>query len=264
MRDYIFRNQDDICVDKRVILAERAAEKFDARIFDDLIDMERHIASISRIILLVCESAGSIAELGAFSMVPEISTRLQVFVHDDHYRANSFIRDGPLRFLENLNEKSVQQFRWLEKSKVSIDIESADLLRPPMASAIQNFSRGQFRKESFDANRTGHNILLVAGIVAYARCCKIREIVEYAENFGVTLSQSEVAKYLFCLEIFDWVKSVKRDTWYYYFNKPEMPFIFGGSETRGSFDPIRVKHDIVHAYDKDDPRLNIILESVAE
>jgi len=263
MRDFIYRNRSEICAEKSVILAERAAERFDSRVFGNLIELERHIASISRIILLVCESAGSIAELGAFSMVEEIAARLLVIVHDEHYQANSFIRDGPLRFLESENERSVQQFRWLEKSRVSIDVESAELIKVPMSAAVKNFGRSQFRQEAFDADRVGHKILLVAGIVAYTRCCKIREITEYANIFGVELSQSEANKYLFCLEIFEWVKSVKRDTYYYYYNRPEMPFLFRGLDSRGSFDPVRVRHDIAQAYDDDDPRLNVIAESVA-
>lgn len=260
LRDYIFRNRETICENKTVVLAERAAQKFDAKLFDDLIEMERFIASISRALLLVCESAGSIAELGAFSQVEEIARKLQVFVHDDHYGANSFIRDGPLRYLDNLSDGAVQQFRWLKKSRSSIDIASADIISPSMTAAIKHFNRNQFRREAFKAARIGHNILLVAGVISYARCCKLREIVEYCKLFGVEMSQSDVQKYLFCLEIFQWVRSVKRESKYYHYVGAMEPFLFGGPGERGEFDPIRVRHLIVQDYEDGDPRLNVLTE----
>ena len=74
LRDFIFANRAIVLEGKRIILAEKAAEAFDSRVYEDLMDFERFIASISRIVLLVSESPGSIAELGAFSQIFEISS----------------------------------------------------------------------------------------------------------------------------------------------------------------------------------------------
>lgn len=260
IRDFIDRKADDTLPNNTIVLAERASQKFDSGLFTDLIELETYIASIARVILLVCESAGSIAELGAFSQVPEISEKLQVIVHSDHYLSNSFIRDGPLRFLDNQNTEAVQQFRWRTNSSGNVTRDSAASIAAPIGAAVSRFTRTQHRTESFDASRRGHQILLVAGIIYYCRCCKLMEIVEYAGDFGVPLTRSQVRKYIFCLEVFGWISSVKRGSNYYFFTLPEPPIDFRWFGWRYAFDPFRVRHDIAQAYEPTDPRLSIMSE----
>ncbi len=43
--------------------------------YGDLLEFETHLAQLTELILLFCESEGSLAELGAFSVVPEIADR---------------------------------------------------------------------------------------------------------------------------------------------------------------------------------------------
>lgn len=262
LRDYVHRNREGLLPNNTIVLAERAAEKFDSKLFEDLIELESYIASIARVILLVCESAGSIAEFGAFSQVPEIAAKLQVIVHDDHYLANSFIRDGPIRFLDNLNPNAVQQFRWQNNSSKNLEVKTADIIAPSITTAVKRFTRVQHKTEAFSIGQTGHKILLVAGVIYYCRCCKIREIVEYVKLFGVSIKQSDVQKYIFCLEVFGWVSSVKRDSKYYYYKLDEPPFEFRGDGYRGEFDTFRARHDIAQAYEDGDPRLSIMSELI--
>src|SRR6185295_12911360 len=68
--------------------------------YDNILDFETDLAQIVELIILFCESEGSLAELGAFAMIDEIAQRLFVVVRQKHWNASSFIKLGPLRRVE--------------------------------------------------------------------------------------------------------------------------------------------------------------------
>ena len=257
-RDFIHRNRENVLSGKKVILADDAAKKFDSKIYDDLLQFEAHIASISRLVLLVSEGPGAIAELGAFSQIPEIQPKFLVYVNSEHYRENSFIKDGPIRFLERRNEESVWEFDWDVKDDNTVEFQHEPQLKSAIVESIALFKTYQPKTEKFSVKRVGHKILLIAGIVSMLRCCKLREIITALEIMNIEIREKEVKKYIFCLELFGWVRSVKRDTRYYISTSEEVPFFF---KPKGPFfllDNIRARHDIVNGYEKGDPRLSVL------
>ncbi|RAN37015.1 retron St85 family effector protein [Hyphomonas pacifica] len=258
LRDVINKKAKDIFEDKQVLLAERVATAFDARLFDDLLELEAHIASISRLVLLVSESAGSIAELGAFSQIEEIRENLLVYIHSQHFQENSFIRDGPIRYLLNKDEQSVQEFNWLKTSRGGVHKKSAEKISAPIKSSIKQFLGKLPRTGKFQDNRIGHDILLVAGIVQLLRCSKIREIRNALTILGREKDEKKVKQILFCLTLFGWVRPIKRETQYYVYLCETDPFLFRGRGVYSEFDPIRVRYDILSGYPQEDPRLAIL------
>jgi hypothetical protein len=69
--------------------------------YSDLLKFEIDVAQIAHLVLVFCESSGSFSELGAFCMDQEIVQRLLVAIDDGKYAKDSFIRHGPLKFLED-------------------------------------------------------------------------------------------------------------------------------------------------------------------
>ena len=66
-------------------------------IFSNLIDFEKSLAGITSLVVIILESAGSIAELGAFSQLPELKNKLIVVVREEYVsgkNSNSFINLG--------------------------------------------------------------------------------------------------------------------------------------------------------------------------
>lgn len=76
----------------------------------DLQTLEARFAHDVDFTLLILESAGSIAELGAFTLLPAIRGRLVVLLSERFYRAESYIARGPLSFLTRENPNSVIYF----------------------------------------------------------------------------------------------------------------------------------------------------------
>jgi hypothetical protein len=261
-RDFLYPRKDQVFEKKKVVLAERAAAMFDSRLFDDLLQFEEQIASISRLILVICESPGAISEVSAFSQIKEISNKLLVLIHSDFYAQSSFIKDGPIRFLERMNEASVQELDWAIGGDGKLIAERAKQMLQPTKFAITNFLRNLSRTEKFDVSKLGHKIFLVGGVIQTLACSKISEIEDAMGLLGVPMSQKSIKMAIFCLELFGWVKSVKRDTKYYVFIADLESFIFRDGKPSYLMDVPRSRFDIVAAYEKGDPRLNV-LESLA-
>ncbi|WP_201026267.1 retron St85 family effector protein, partial [Pseudomonas aeruginosa] len=60
-------------------------------VFRNLMDFEADLASICSLVAIAVESEGSIAELGAFSQLPDFQKKLIVFVPEEYAGAKSFI-----------------------------------------------------------------------------------------------------------------------------------------------------------------------------
>ncbi len=72
----------------------------------NLLDYENLLAKSADSILLICESMGSAAELGAFVQIESIKNKLLVGIEKKYCRQHSFIMDGPVKKLKTLDKKN--------------------------------------------------------------------------------------------------------------------------------------------------------------
>lgn len=73
----------------------------------DLQTLEYGFAFAADFTILIIDSPGAIAELGAFSMIPNIRRRLVALVPSQFYDSNSYIARGPLSLLARNDTSSV-------------------------------------------------------------------------------------------------------------------------------------------------------------
>lgn len=196
-----------------MLLAEQLNAFFPKGNYQDILTFEAHIAQISELIVLFSESFGSAAELGAFSMVPDIAHRLLVVIDDDHYNANSFISLGPIRSLENKFQSSVcvlhrkdigiENIRRVEDVKI-------DVLAAQMQGAIEAREATSKEHTTFDSMRPGHIIKFMVGLIQYYGSLTIDEIETYLYCAGISTDVETIKNYLLCAEFADWVMQDKR------------------------------------------------------
>ncbi|MGH1352097.1 MAG: retron St85 family RNA-directed DNA polymerase [Methyloligellaceae bacterium] len=103
-----FRPKLKIALEERehnVVLAEKAMDWQGGQEFaKDLLELEKYFAALVSLIPLVCESFGSIAELGAFVSNEAIRNKLHIIIKEKYYSGNessSFIRYGPIQNFED-------------------------------------------------------------------------------------------------------------------------------------------------------------------
>ncbi|MEI9965840.1 MAG: retron St85 family effector protein [Caulobacteraceae bacterium] len=129
----------------------RRAEEIDLyrprQIYTNWVDFESHLAQLCQLVLLFCESEGSIAELGTFVAIDEIARKLFVVVDKEIYdRADSYVILGPVQLLSEryhttyiyvldlngLNIKSIEDVRDIDL--VEFRDRIAEELPPAVAS----------------------------------------------------------------------------------------------------------------------------------
>lgn len=225
LRDAFLRIPDNPALtDRRVLLAEDVNVFYLARpAYADLLSFETDFAQICELILLFSESQGSIAELGAFSMVPEIASRLMVVVRSAFANDRSFIRLGPLLHL--IRSYGPEAVFVLDDDDVGLvkgraSTVSLPVLRDRLHPAI-NLRMGTIdERTTFDPLRAGHLIKLVVGLVQEFGGLTIPEISGLLGQLGQVRSDDEIDRWLLCAEAAGWVAREQRGFSIYFFARP--------------------------------------------
>jgi len=186
-----------------IVLAEHVDQAFADRQFDDLLELEKYVATLSEVVVLIVEAPGAIAELGAFSQIPEIAERLFVVVRSGLHPRRSFISLGPLRSLER-RESPVSVYAWA-------DFDGDKIQMPPdvMAELINDVSyeiNNRPKHEKYSDKKLSHFMLLMAQIIYLARCASTAEIKEALNILGVSIGGRDVGLCLTAMSIVGWVR----------------------------------------------------------
>jgi len=194
--------------------------------YKDWLSFEREFAQIVDLVVLFSESYGSVAELGAFSVVEEIATRLLVVIDDKNYGDPSFIKLGPIRFLEEnhgnsavcvLNRKDLNIGNIDSVSEVNLD-RLAEALIP----AIKKRKAEYKEHTTFNPGRTGHIIKLIVGLIQHYGALTEEEIDTLLYVMDLKVPFYKIADYLSCAINAGWIVKDKRGINEYYCALPDM------------------------------------------
>lgn len=203
IRDAICRQLAlDDAVEKRIRIAEHYKDWSHESIYRDLVSFERHLAELSSVIVLVLESPGSIAELGLFSIVEEFQSKLLVFIETTHYQSSSFIKLGPVAFLEKVHNNPAECHRWaIEGDRhLTFDPKAAQNLQSDLAEAIVTRARKLTPEHTFRQKSWLDTALLVCDFLNLCSALTLREIRALLEKLGNPRAESELRQFLFILE----------------------------------------------------------------
>jgi hypothetical protein len=188
--------------------------------YTDILSFETEFAEIVDLVVLFSESQGSFTELGAFSMIKEIADRLLVVIDDENYGADSFIKLGPLLFLQNnIGQSSVCVVNRSELEIASIkDVTNLNItvFESRIVEAI-NARKGEVKEPTtFNPERPGHIIKLIVGIIQHYGALTIDEIDKDLVGFGVKSKTSKLADCLLCAINAEWILKDRRGIKDYY------------------------------------------------
>lgn len=202
IRDAICREFAKSDTIERIRIAEHYKDWSHDAIYRDLVSFEQHLAELSSVIVLILESPGAIAELGLFSAIDTFRKKLLVFVDAGHYKQESFIRLGPVDFLEKSHSNQAECHAWLKREggRETLDRDIAEQLQPDLAEAITSRISNPESEEQFSGERWLHVALLICDLLNLFSALTIRELTDYLRVIGVERSESEVRQFLFVLE----------------------------------------------------------------
>lgn len=177
-------------------------------IFKNLMDYEADLAGICSLVVIVLESPGSIAELGAFSQLKDLSKKIIVINSSDFDESTSFINLGILRLISEKHPSSIKSYPW------SIPRLNENPLIPMhvVEDAIRDISEELDelpKSQTFKAEKNSHIIALIYEIINIFVALKEVEIHEYLEKLSVTLQKEELRSKLFLLEEFRIIRKIR-------------------------------------------------------
>jgi hypothetical protein len=188
---------------KRVQLAEKADEWYQSRkLFDDLLELEEHLAGLSACVLLFVESPGAIAEFGAFSQMGLIQEKLVVVIEESYFNKQSFIKNGLVEHVRRIRPDSVLSYPWLSKGSGNgrVDPAGASDTLDAVEREINAILSKKTKTTGFRSGDHGHLMLLIADLVALNVIILQREIQEILNQIGIGVTPQALKKYLFLLD----------------------------------------------------------------
>ncbi len=203
IRDAMYRElAKDSAVEKRIRVAEHYKDWSHDSIYRDLVSFERHLAELSSVIVLVLESPGSIAELGLFSVVDEFQGKLLVFIETDHYKSSSFIKLGPVDYLEKVHKNVAECHRWMIEvdRETRFDPKAAQELQPELAEAVLLRAKKPAPERPFRPTSWLDTALLICDVLNLCSALTLREMRSILERLGYAKTDSELRQFLFLLE----------------------------------------------------------------
>ncbi|PZM13036.1 hypothetical protein CPY51_16095 [Rhizobium tubonense] len=176
----------------KIVLAEAANQLYRDTEYNDLISFEEDIAVIASVVLLIAESAGSLAELGAFATSDQIRPSTCVILKTEHYEAESFVRFGPVQKIFKEDERRIAAFPWRNNKHGEIIKSSIQ----GHFSAIKKFVNSQISQnpEQF-LFRNSENFQIfgiILWIIHLSKAISVTEILGYVREIGVATSQRDV------------------------------------------------------------------------
>lgn len=264
LRDAFYRISASIPPEYAMILAEDAKPLTAEAGYRDLFSFESDIAQLVGLILIFAESPGSLAELGAFAALQTVSPSILAVLDDFYYNQISFIRNGPLLYLENTHGEE-----WiivLERAEIGIS-DSGELenfnskaLHASIAPVIEKRLLAKSRWSKFVTENSGHAILLMTGLCQEFGALTISEIKQYLKYFG--LEEPRLDNFIYCATLLGWIRKVRKGHRIFYVATQGEPAIDYAIEGNGRpHDKIRWRSDVRAHWAKNDPtRLRAISE----
>jgi hypothetical protein len=195
-------------------LAEEADLYRPQPVYSNWMDFESDLAQIFQLVMLFCESEGSIAELGTFANIDEISRKLLIIIDEVNRKSKGYVTLGPIGAVEGKYGRAsvfVVNFDGLNippDGNVS-DIDLAEFGRRLSTVILEALERHKDPR-TFDPARTGHVIKLVTGMIQHFGALTVDEIDVILFSLGLKVLQSDIQKYIECAKFLDWIVEDER------------------------------------------------------
>jgi hypothetical protein len=253
---------------ERISLAEKINDWFDENAFPDLLDVEEHIADLCDLIILFVESAGSIAELGAFAASATLCPKTIAVLNGKHLSSRSFISDGPIRRLRAMNVDSVRVFDW-DMTSPHLPDSQEDLLDMgnKLVTLLLNEGKRHIAESRLNLESHGHCMLMIADLIDLLGVATTTDIINCFDIWRPRrpLTRSQCKKYILLLQRLNLVREKQYNSEVFYLPCRETPFV------RHHFTPdaklkdrSRTKQYFRSTYDKSSARAQVVRKALQE
>ena len=212
--------------------------------FKNLIDLEVELAAICSLVVIILESPGAIAELGAFSQLEEFNSKIVAICSQGHFHNDSFIKLGIFRHIKSFKESAIKSYPWQTTSPPSIAEEIID----DVVYDVQDELNKLPKTKTFKKNNNCHVFVLICELIALFVALKETEILEYLAQLGIVVSKEKLRGKLFLLERFQLINAETYSDSLFYLAKHNYHRVSFATYASHPIDKLRIQVDCSEYY----------------
>lgn len=218
LRDYLYRvHSIQKKLDGKIVLAEKANQLYRETTYGDLISFEEDVARIAAVVLVIAESPGSLAELGAFATNHTISRTLRIVMQEKFANIESFIRFGPVERIKKADRGFVGFYPWQLDGKGQIIIKTAKPHVPYIIEFINEHTKATSATVAFRNLGDSKQFFVFYWVVYLSVAVSLGVLFQYLSRIYPQLEISDLRNRLYCLELAGWISKISYSGKDYYF-----------------------------------------------
>ena len=240
LRDYLWRLKGIGNKDTAYVLAESAQQLYRDSGYSDLITFEEDIARIASVVLVISESAGSLAELGAFCSNSVISPVLRVLISESNFAQESFIRWGPVERILTANRERVGVFPWAADGKPGVLEASADPFFQDIEKFIDDHIGAASSTMQYPVDTEIAQFYDIMWIIYLADAITPLKLLELLQRIHSDVTLYSLRRKVYTLRVARWLKIAPYGSQdFYYLPEQNDPFRYGFIDGSKDKEPIR-------------------------
>jgi hypothetical protein len=204
LRDYLYRVRR---LSRRfnIVLAERATQLYRDSHYGDLISFEEDIARIASVVLVIAESPGSLAELGAFTANDTIQKSLRVVIQQHYDVAESFVRYGPVERIKKAKRGNLAVYPWRIHANGTLNIKSTEPHYRPIVSFVSDHFEAVPNSTTYGKLGEAQLFYIVYWIVYLCLAVSIPTLNDYVRLIVPNASNEVIRNKLYCMKLAGWI-----------------------------------------------------------
>ena len=179
IRQYLAKHVPDLAV----FYAEKVWHEIVSLGERDALQMEEDLAKLADMIIVIVESAGTLTELGAFSLSPSLRQKLLAIVDERHKADKSFINTGPLHWIDKESAFAPTIY-----TNLSIVLSAADQIE----ERIKRIPESHSIKIADLSVSPKHLLFFLYDLISVIHPASLRMIEFYASAIVPTLAASAI------------------------------------------------------------------------
>ena len=204
LRDYIYRVRR-MRSPYEVVLAEEATQLYRDTSYGDLISFEEDIARIAAVVLVIAESAGSLAELGAFASNDTIRKALRVMIQEKHETDESFIRYGPVERVKKTKREYLGVYPWRAHANGRLIISSVKPHYREIMKFINDHLLSVDHSTAFHRLTDASLFYIIYWVVYLCLAVTPALLTQYVMALVPDAISSDISNKLYCMELAGWL-----------------------------------------------------------
>jgi hypothetical protein len=205
LRDYLFRVRR---INRRynIILAEEATQLYRDSHYGDLISFEEDLARIASVVLVIAESPGSLAELGAFTANPTILKALRVIIQHHHEVEESFIRYGPVERIKKAKRANLAAYPWrIHRNNGFLNISSARPHYSEIIKFLDEHINSVTDSTTYPKLGEAELFYVIYWIVHLCLAVTPSTLYQYVRSIFIEATDEEIRNKLYCMQLAGWI-----------------------------------------------------------